>query len=476
MANKIFGKYVFPYFKISPTEISIRNNILNLLSSSFLIGLIIIGIRGGLGLAPMGGGHAYFSNKQFLNHAATNASWSFMYSIQQQNWGSPCNYHFMDDQKAEAFLDEFKSYNKNDTAQIIGSVQPNIVLILLEGWPAHITGALGGEKEVTPFFDSLSSEGILFSNIYSSGDRTFKGIPSVLSGFPAFPSTSIIKYIRKMEKLPCIASSLTEEGYDTHFIYGGDLEFKSISSFITHCGYEHITEDSDFEMELALESKWGVHDHHMFERAASEINSLQEPFLSTVVTLSSHEPYEVPMKTVFPGTERSEQFKNSVYYADWSLRKFFEKIKVEEWFDNTIFLLVSDHGRPYPEQVEHWMPEAFKIPALLVGEPILESYSGLIVDKIGSQLDLVTTLLDIVNTNREAYFWGRNLLDESILPFAYYSFENGIGSVSPKGSVIYDRISGQLINPTTNLSSSQKLDFERQKAYLQTLCRIYDEL
>ena len=225
---------------------------------------------------------------------------------------------------------------------------PNVVLVVLEGWPVDVTGSYGGEVGITPFFDSIAREGIRFTNIYSSGDRTYKGVPAVLSGFPAFPSGSIIQYIPKMEQLPCIASSLKTKNYDTHFTYGGDIEFKSISSFITHCGYDKVLSQDDFPSELAEGSKWGVHDHHVFERAAEEIASLQKPFFSTILTLSSHEPYDVPIPTQFSGEDVSDQFRNSVYYADWSIRQFIEQVKDAEWFDNTVFVFTSDHGKPLP--------------------------------------------------------------------------------------------------------------------------------
>src|SRR5690606_7393298 len=151
--------------------------------------------------------------------------------------------------------------------------------------------------------------------IYASGDRTDKGLIAILSGYPAQPQTSIIKFPAKTERLPQLNRFIREMGYRTSFIYGGDIDFANFRSYLNSSGFDHLTTLDDFDDELYT-SKWGVHDHHMFKRALEELDTTTAPFFKVILTLSSHEPFDVPIEPLLPGNDAESLFLNSCHYTD----------------------------------------------------------------------------------------------------------------------------------------------------------------
>ena len=182
---------------------------------------------------------------------------------------------------------------------------------------------LGGDSLVTPNFNRYSKEGILFSNFYASGTRTDKAIPAILDGYPALPAQSVIKEPKKSQSLPNIVKILIDQGYNSSFWYGGEINFANFNSFVIGSGFRQIITKNNFAPEN-YNSKWGVHDHVMFKALEDSMKRVKEPFINVVLTLSSHEPFDVPMEPHFKGNGNLAKYKNSVYYADRPLDHFLD--------------------------------------------------------------------------------------------------------------------------------------------------------
>ncbi len=220
---------------------------------------------------------------------------------------------------------------------VLNTDRPNVMIIILESFSGYVIGELGGDSVVTPNFNRYAREGILFSNFYASGTRTDKAIPAILDGYPALPAQSIIKEPKKSQTLPNIVKMLIDQGYNSSFWYGGEINFANFNSFVIGSGFNQIITKDNFSPEN-YNSKWGVHDHVMFKALEDSMKSVREPFVDVVLTLSSHEPFDVPMERVIQGDGILEKYKNSVFYADKSLGSFLDWARqtdmVEEYPDN----------------------------------------------------------------------------------------------------------------------------------------------
>ena len=299
------GSYMFFFLRrINPRIQYLENAPLKAVVPLILFtALLFIPIRGSFTVAPMNTGFVYFHNtKAFANHSAINVVWNFLYSVRKS---STLEYpeDFFDRRETER---SFRTlYDIPDsTYNILQSPKPNIVLIILESFTAGVVGPLGGPDSVTPNLNQLCRQGILFDNFYSSGDRTDKGLISILSGYPAQPQTSIIKFPAKSQRLPQLNQYIKKLGYHTSFIYGGDIDFANFRSYLHTSGFDHITTLDDFDEDIYT-SKWGVHDHYMFARAMQELDTTREQFFQVILTLSSHEPFDVPMEPFMKATTKN---------------------------------------------------------------------------------------------------------------------------------------------------------------------------
>lgn len=439
-------------------------------------GILVLAIRGGTGLAPMNPGFAYFSTNQFANHAALNASWNLMYDLKHFFRHKNNQFVYMDDAEMHARVDRLTSARlPHKTESVLTLSRPNIVIIILESWTADVIASLGAEKGITPFFEEMAEKGILFTDFYANGYRTSFGIAAVLSGFPSTPEGSILNRPNKMERLPTLAGNLKTNGYATSFYYGGDTHFDDMNAFFAHSKFDTVTDKSSFQAK-DMNSKWGVHDHVLFERVLSDLSRQPEPFFSAMLTISSHEPFEVPMQTVFNGTDPPALFKNSIHYTDRSLKSFIEKARTQPWYKNTLFVFVADHGSGIlAKSQDSFSPERFKIPLLLYGEVIKKDYRGTKRFTTGSQSDIAATILAQMKLNYDDFFWSNNLFNTGRSNFAYYNFAGGFAMRTTGRSIVYNTVSNQPVGNSENtlpIGTSDEVLKDGQ-AYLQNLYRHY---
>jgi len=437
------------------------------LAGLLYLALLVVPLRGGLQQIPVNQSDVYFSSVPFANHAAVNVPWNVVNSIFLQNAG-PGGYAFLPDSTAARLTQQLYAPTAPDTVRLLRPGRPNVLFIILESFTGKLVGYLGGETGVTPTLDSLARTGVSFRNIYAAGDRSQKGLVALLSGYPNQPATSIIKYPRKTERLPHLARVLRGQGYSTAYYHGGELAFANMKSYLVTAGYEQFTERADFARQ-EQNSKWGAHDHLLFARMLRELPQQRRPFFVTAFTLSSHEPFDVPMRTRFPGTDEASRFRNSVYYTDHVLGRFLAVARQQPWWQNTLVVLVADHGHPQPDDSPNHAPEKFRVPLLLTGGALRPATRGRQISTFGSQTDVAATLLRQLQLPATDFRWSRDLLAPAPAAWpggaAFYCFTDGFGVVTPAGTVTYDNVARQVIERDSAVSG-QQLRFGQ--AYEQT--------
>ena len=425
-----------------------------------MFGSLIIPIRGGFGIAPINAGTVYFSQKMFLNHAAINAIWNVGTSaFTQKPVKNP--YTFGDLTEAKNLVDTLMA-KQGVPEKVLNTNRPDIMIIILESFSGYLIGDIGGDSLVTPNFNRYSKGGILFSNFFASGTRTDKAIPAILDGYPALPAQSVIKVPKKSQSLPNIVKILIDQGYNSSFWYGGEINFANFNSFVIGSGFRQIITKNNFAPEN-YNSKWGVHDHVMFKALEDSMKGIKEPFINVVLSLSSHEPFDVPMEPHFKGNSNLAKYKNSVYYADSALGSFLDWARQSEWWKNTLVILVADHCARVTAEMPIYSPEAFKIPMLWIGGAVSKSGSRIV--KHGSQTDIPATLCGQLGLLQEFPF-GKDLLTEETASFAFYAFNEGFGFVTDSSAVAYDH---KLKKPVFREGKDPDWAEKSGKAFLQVL-------
>ncbi len=424
---------------------------------------LILPIRGSLGVAPMNTGFVYFQKDNlYANHAAVNVVWNFGYAVQKMNRLRYPDNFFNKEETEEDFTRIFPPFDS--THYVINTKRPNIILIVLESYTFRFIEPLGGIPGITPRINKLVNEGILFNNFYSSGDRTDKGIVSILNGYPSQPQTSIIKDPKKTKSLPFLNQVFKKAGYRTEFSFGYNIDYSNFRSYLINAGFDHITHSMDFPQELNT-SKWGVHDHYVFERVFEEAEACSEPFFKVMMTQSSHEPFDVPMKTVIEGEDVISRFLNSAYYTDKSLGDFIDKAKQTDWWKNTLVVITADHGHPYPDNQGLPNPRRFKIPMIWLGGAL--AVKDTVVSTLGCHADIANTILGQVDMHDCSFIFSHDMFDTSYKnPFAVFVYNNGYGFKTDSTLSVFDTIGKNYIKEDGNPS-----DYEKSlgKAYMQKL-------
>ncbi|WP_299760628.1 LTA synthase family protein [uncultured Pontibacter sp.] len=424
--------------------------------------LLVLPLRGGWQQIPINQSVVYFSDKPFANHAGLNMPWNLMHALLKYEQSGSNPYKYMPEQEAQKKVASlYLAANSDSKEQLLHVQRPNVLFIILESYTAKFIGSLGGEEGVTPNLDKLAAEGINFTDIYAAGDRSEKGMVALLSGYPVQTTTSIIKYPKKTEKLPQLSQVFEQQGYSTSYYYGGELEFANIKSYLRNGGYNRLIDKYDFDPS-SYNSKWGAHDHVLFERVQQDLKQEKQPFFSTVYTLSSHEPFEIPIPAKFAGTDEEAQFRNSVHYTDWALGKFIEEAKQQDWWQHTLVVIAADHGHRLPGNDPNHAPSKYKIPFILAGGALAKG--GITENSLGSQTDIAATVLAQLQMPTQDFKWSRNLLAENSSPFAFYVYNDGFGYITPNGVLIFDNVAKQAIQLDSGVTQEQ---VAYGKAYMQ---------
>lgn len=399
-------------------------------------GMLVVA-RGGVQQIPLNTDSAYFSNNHVVNDVSVNSVYFFLNGwrlYQKSDIGEFIPK--MDLNKAEKVVAELYNYPKKDDHFIFNQKKPNFVFIILEGWSADVIGCLGEVKKITPNFDQLAKEGLLFSQFNANGGTSDIGNASIFSGYPALPEISMSMLPNKHRHLKTLNQDLKELGYYSSYIFSGDLKYGNIGSFFIDHGFDHVVDENDFDQTLP-KGKLNFYDQDLFKKVHKNMNGLKEPFMQCAFTGSTHSPYDHPKKKNqnFKGIQ--QDYVNSVIYADECIGKFIQSCKKEKWYKNTVFVFVADHGHPSPLNENPNLSRYFRIPLLFFGEPIKSQYRGFINDKIGMQSDIPATILYQLNGDLNNYPWSKDLMNPNVNEFALHTINRGFGWINKKGSFTF---------------------------------------
>ena len=414
------------------------------------IPLMVIGIRGGLNESTTNIGQVYYSQNQFLNHSAVNPIFSFLSSF-EKTANNIEDYDFFSDSECAHLTKDLYPTTSIDSDTLLSTQRPNIVIVLMES---------AGDifSDVMPNLQQLKKEGIDFTNCYGNTWRTDRGTLCTYSGYPSFPTSSVMKMPKKTKHLPSIASALRQEGYHTYYLYGGDINFTNMRSYLISTGWEQLTWLDDYTMEEQHSANWGVRDDITFNTLYQKIVAMpqEERFLIGFSTLSSHEPWDVPIK------KYDQEEPNAFYYLDQCIGDFINKLKKTPQWENLLVVFLPDHSIDFGEYTETH-PLRNKIPLVWVGGAVKAHQE---INQFCNQTDLAATLLAQLHLSHKAFRWSRDILSSSYqYPFAVHNYNNGFSLTDSTGFIVYDLGASQLIRAES--SQSQRLE-RIGKAILQT--------
>ncbi len=390
--------------------------------------LLVVGIRGGISLGIMEWGTAFFSDHNIINQATLNPIFNFskdvyyvtknddlnkirFFKTKDEALKIAQNFIIPESEKQNIINPDFPFFRQSLTTG--EEKRYNVVILLMESMAAELLGCFGNELKLSPYFDELAENGVLFTSFHSNGHRTNIGISSTLCSYIPLFGNSIMSRVEGQQPIPSIASILKEKGYSTLFLYGGDLKFDNMAGFLRHKGFEKVDGVETFPSEEAL-NKWGVPDKNLFERFIKELDGLaneNKPFFAMTLTLTNHPPYTIP-NTYFGEKVKIKSEFNDAYntfkYTDYELGKFFEQIKNKKYFKNTLFVILGDHSKSFHNDVEFDHRKSY-VPCLFYAPKILTSPAK--NNKISSQIDVVPTIFNILNMSVKNSFFGKNMFN-----------------------------------------------------------------
>ena len=432
-----------------------------------LTGLLFLPIRGGITVSTMNTGQAYYSQNAYLNHSAVNPLFSLLESItHQEDFAS--QYRFMKDKEADKIFATMTSTSDENTYPLLNEATfkkgtPDILIVIMESFASDIMPSMGSYKDVAVCLDSIAQQSILFTRFYANSFRTDRGMVSILSGYPAQPTTSIMRYPRKTSQLPSIARNLVKyKNYKTTYYYGGDADFCNMRSYLVSQGYQHIISDANFPIEDKL-SKWGVPDHILAARMMKDIKAQQNekrPMLRILQTSSSHEPFEVPYHRL------KDKRLNAFAYTDSVMGAIVREYRKLPRWKNTLIVFVPDHVGGYKENLNDHDRSRYQIPLILAGGAISRPMK---VGIIGSQHDIAATLLGQLGVEHREFTFSKNMMSDATPKFAFFAVNDAFGIVSEENSLIYDNRSKRIVYD----KGEKGFNLKRGQAYLQ---KLYDDL
>mgnify|MGYP002761747991 FL=1 len=432
-----------------------------------LTGLLFLPIRGGITVSTMNTGQAYYSQNAYLNHSAVNPLFSLLESItHQEDFAS--QYRFMKDKEADKIFATMTSTSDENTYPLLNEATfkkgtPDILIVIMESFASDIMPSMGSYKDVAVCLDSIAQQSILFTRFYANSFRTDRGMVSILSGYPAQPTTSIMRYPRKTSQLPSIARNLAKyKNYKTTYYYGGDADFCNMRSYLVSQGYQHIISDANFPIEDKL-SKWGVPDHILAAKMMEDIKAQQNekrPMLRILQTSSSHEPFEVPYHRL------KDKRLNAFAYTDSVMGAIVREYRKLPRWKNTLIVFVPDHVGGYKEQLNDHDRSRYQIPLILAGGAISRPMK---VGIIGSQHDIAATLLGQLGVEHREFTFSKNMMSDATPKFAFFAVNDAFGIVSEENSLIYDNRAKRIVYD----KGEKGFNLKRGKAYLQ---KLYDDL
>ncbi len=381
----------------------LTSSLIFLLASS----LTILGIRGGLQKVPIMLIDAALYTSQKNIPIVINTSFSLIKSSELTQI-EPLSF-FKEN--------ELKTYCTQIIPADTGNFKNlNVCIIILESFSKEFTKA-GNHKSYTPFLDSLISKSTYCSNSFANGKTSLNGLTSIVSSMPTFMSDPYINSSYANNKLESLPLLLKEKGYHTSFFHGATNGSMNFNAFAKSAGYDIYFGRTEYNNDTDYDGQWGIFDEPFLLNMASEISKYKEPFLTTVFTLSSHNPYKIPNKHKGKFPKGNIENLEALGYADYSLRQFFNEAKKRDWYKNTLFVLSADHTAISNDAFYNNSVGQYAIPILFYRP----NQQPIVLTKTVQQTDIMPTILDILNYDKPYYAFGKSILSPKSIPVVYYN-------------------------------------------------------
>jgi hypothetical protein len=417
-----------------------------------MLTLMIFGSRGGFAHEPLRWGDAFFSEEPFANDLALNGVFTLGRSVLEKadggkRWtGTLAADEALRLTRKMLLLPHETDLSSSDypilrrQAPSAGAVpllrqdpsRPmNVVVILMESFSGRHTGALGAPGGITPEFDALSRQGVLFERAFSNGTHTHQGVFASLASFPNLPGFEyLMKTMEAKQEFSGLPSLLDSLGYQTIFLYNGLFTWDNKEGFFRQHGMDRFVGFEDYVDPIFVDPVWGVSDYDVFMRAREEFGAMaaKGPFFGAILTLSNHSPFNLPDPLPFPRITTGDGMEprlNSMRYADWALGEFFRQAQREEWFRNTLFVLTGDHGFGAPSAITEMRLDRQHVPLLFYSPAMDPSIVGR-RRTVASQVDIGASVLGLLGLEAPHQSWGRNLFDPGLK-------DDGFAVVKPSG-------------------------------------------
>lgn len=386
-----------------------------------VIGLSIIGGRGGLGLRPISPLNASDFTNADKAALVLNTPFTIVKSFGKQFLEIP-NY-FNEEQ-----LLALENPIKKSTPQHLFTEQKNVVILLLESFGAEFVGAAGAENSFTPFLDSIATKSLNFNYGISNGKRSIEAIPAIYLSLPSWMEEAYITSPYADNKVTSLADILQKNNYETAFFHGATNGSMRFDSFTKQVGVNHYFGRKEYNNDKHFDGTWGILDEYFLPWSVQKMSNFKQPFFSTIFTLSSHHPYYIPENRKGKLKKGAHPLCETIHYTDESLRIFFEEAQKQSWYENTIFVFMADHTPAAVDAKYASSKEVFHIP-ILIFDPTakLEPQS---TDVYFQQIDLYPTLLDLLNIETDYYAFGNSYFSNKNEAMSqsggtyYYFFDN----------------------------------------------------
>ncbi|MTV36557.1 LTA synthase family protein [Duganella radicis] len=430
----LLGTAIFKLLKAASANISVWRPLKLLALWPLLVLLVVFQIRSTTAHRPANPALFALTGDAMVNSLIINSPWSVLDAINAMSheansseiYGKYPREKVFEVVKSAPWLrdQQFTSADLPTLHKQVAAVQRdkplNLVIVLEESLGATFVESLGG-LPVTPELEKLKKEGWWFEQLYATGTRSVRGIEAVVAGYPPTPARSVVKLSLAQQNFYTLAAGLGKQGYHTEFVYGGEAHFDNMRSFFTGNGFQKVVDRRD--MNPVFEGSWGASDEDLFDKSLERLKTLHasgKPFFSLIFSSSNHEPFQFPDGRIKLHDAEKQTVNNAVKYADYALGRFIAEAKKQEYWKDTVFLIVADHdNRVYGDSL---VPiKKFHIPGLILGADVQPKR----ITTIASQVDLAPTLLSLIGQSTEHPMIGRDLARDSEMPGrALIQFDN----------------------------------------------------
>jgi phosphoglycerol transferase MdoB-like AlkP superfamily enzyme len=432
-----------------------------------LLGFAFLGMRGGLQLKPLRPNNAFILDPNILGNVSLNTPFSFLMTMEIDGI-EKVNYYKTDSEVFSKIDTTFRSH-------FPGAKKENVIIIILESFGAEYWGVGNNFKGYTPFLDSLAGKGLFIKNHFSNGRTSMEAVPAILAGIPSMMDEPYITSIYQTNKIYGLGASVKKHGYNTSFFHAARNGSMGFDVFTKNAGFDKYYGLNEYPYTDDFDGNWGIYDEPFLQFFCKELSTFPQPFLSSVFTISSHQPYSIPKKYKGKFPKGTLEIHESIGYTDYSLREFFNSAKKQKWYENTLFIITGDHTQMHDKEEYRNVIGDFNVPLLIFHSK--NKFHEMDTTKITQHTDIPPTVLDYLNiTNEKQSHFGKSVFESSpgfALSYSNMSYriihpDYFLEMALEKPSALYDFKNDKAQkNPVTDKPEIRTQYEQELKAYIQ---------